>query len=56
MNQISGWMSGWADGAILLWAMIDLAVVVLLVVVIIEVSKNNFRAQRAYELKSPQMK
>ncbi|HUZ08360.1 MAG TPA: hypothetical protein VMV89_12860 [Candidatus Paceibacterota bacterium] len=40
MNETNGWMGGWAGGGMWIWAVIGLAVVVLLVVVIGKLSKK----------------
>jgi uncharacterized membrane protein len=40
MNHTNGWMSGWAGGGMWLWAVIGVAVVVLLVVAIGKLSKK----------------
>ena len=40
MNHTDGWMSGWTGGGMWIWAVIGVAVVVLLVVVIIKLSKK----------------
>ena len=40
MNQTGGWMGGWAGGGMWIWAVIGVAVVVLLVVVIGKLSKK----------------
>ena len=40
MNQTDGWMGGWAGGGMWIWAVIGVAVVVLLVVVIGKMSKK----------------
>jgi anti-sigma-K factor RskA len=40
MNHTNGWMGGWAGGGMWLWAVIGVAVVVLLVVVIGKLSKK----------------
>lgn len=40
MNNSDGWMSGWSGGGMWLWAVIGVAVVVLLVVVIGKLSKK----------------
>jgi anti-sigma-K factor RskA len=40
MNQPNGWMGGWSGGGMWLWAVIGVAVVVLLVVVIGKLSKK----------------
>jgi hypothetical protein len=40
MNQTNGWMGGWTAGGMWIWAVIGLAVVVLLVVVIGKLSKK----------------
>jgi anti-sigma-K factor RskA len=40
MNQTNGWMGGWSGGGMWIWAVIGVAVVVLLVVVIAKVSRK----------------
>ena len=40
MNQTNGWMGGWSGGGMWIWAVIGVAVVVLLVVVIGKMSKK----------------
>jgi hypothetical protein len=40
MNNTNGWMSGWSGGGMWLWAVIGVAVIVLLVVVIGKLSKK----------------
>jgi anti-sigma-K factor RskA len=40
MNNTTGWMGGWAGGGMWIWAVIGVAVVVLLVVVISKLSKK----------------
>jgi len=40
MNHTNGWMGGWAGGGMWLWAVIGVAVVVLLVVAIGKLSKK----------------
>jgi anti-sigma-K factor RskA len=40
MNHTDGWMGGWAGGGMWIWAVIGVAVVVLLVVVIGKLSKK----------------
>jgi anti-sigma-K factor RskA len=40
MNHTDGWMSSWTGGGMWIWAVIGVAVVVLLVVVIIKLSKK----------------
>jgi anti-sigma-K factor RskA len=40
MNQTNGWMSGWTGGGMWIWAVIGLAVVVLLAVVIARLSRK----------------
>ena len=40
MNHTNGWMSGWAGGGMWLWAVIGVAVVVLLAVAIGKLSKK----------------
>ena len=40
MNHTDGWMGGWAGGGVWLWAVIGVAVVVLLVVAIGKLSKK----------------
>lgn len=40
MNNTNGWMSGWSGGGMWIWAVIGVAVVVLLVVVIGKMSKK----------------
>ena len=40
MNHTDGWMGGWAGGGMWIWAVIGVAVVVLLVVVIGKMSKK----------------
>ena len=40
MDQTDGWMGGWSGGGMWLWAVIGVAVVVLLVVVIGKMSKK----------------
>jgi anti-sigma-K factor RskA len=40
MNHTDGWMSSWAGGGMWIWAVLGVAVVVLLVVVIIKLSKK----------------
>lgn len=40
MNQSNGWMSGWTNGGMWIWPVIGVAVVILLVVVIIKLSKK----------------
>jgi anti-sigma-K factor RskA len=40
MNQTNGWMGGWSGGGMWIWAVIGVAVVVLLVVVISKLSKK----------------
>jgi len=40
MNHTNGWMSGWAGGGVWLWAVIGVAVVVLLAVAIGKLSKK----------------
>jgi anti-sigma-K factor RskA len=40
MNQTNGWMGGWAGDGVWIWAVIGVAVVVLLVVVIGKMSKK----------------
>ena len=40
MNNANGWMSGWSGGGMWLWTVIGVAVVVLLAVMIIKLSKK----------------
>ena len=40
MNHTDGWMSSWTGGGMWIWAVIGVAVVVLLVVVIIKLYKR----------------
>jgi len=40
MNHTDGWMSSWTGGGMWIWAVIGVAVVVLLVVVIIKLYKK----------------
>jgi hypothetical protein len=40
MNQTDGWMGGWMGGGMWIWTVIGIAVVVLLVVVINNLSKK----------------
>ena len=40
MNHTNGWMGGWAGGGMWLWAVIGVAVVVLLVVAIGKLAKK----------------
>jgi hypothetical protein len=40
MNDAGGWMDGWAGGGMWIWAVIGVAVVVLLVVVIAKLSRK----------------
>ncbi len=40
MNNTNGWMSGWSGGGMWLWALIGVAVVVLLAIMIIRLSKK----------------
>jgi anti-sigma-K factor RskA len=40
MNHTDGWMGGWSGGGMWIWAVIGVAVVVLLVVVIGKMSKK----------------
>lgn len=40
MNHTDGWMSGWADGGMWIWAVAGVLVVVLLVVAISKLSRK----------------
>jgi uncharacterized membrane protein len=40
MNGANGWMSGWAGGGMWIWAVIGVAVVVLLVVIVGKLPKK----------------
>ena len=41
MNHTDGWMNGWMGGGMWIWTVIGILVVVLLVVAINKLSKNN---------------